>query len=68
MVDVSHLPLVCVGDEVTVFGGAPALTAAELAALNGTIAYEIVCAVGVRVPRVYLREGRVVRVRDHLLS
>ena len=68
MVDVSRLPLVCVGDEVTVFGAAPALTAAELAELNDTIAYEIVCAVGVRVPRVYLREGRVVRVRDHLLS
>lgn len=68
MVDVSRLPLVCVGDEVTVFGCAPALSAAELAELNDTIAYETVCAVGVRVPRVYLRNGKIVRVRDNLLS
>ena len=67
MVDVSELPTVCVGDEVTVFGRTPALTAAELAALNDTIAYEIICAVGVRVPRVYLRQGRVVCVRDNLI-
>lgn len=68
MVDVSHVPLLCVGDEVTMFGCAPAMTADELAECNETIGYEIVCAVGVRVPRVYLREGRVVCVRDHLLS
>jgi alanine racemase len=56
-----------VGDEVTVFGCSPALTAAERAALNGTVAYEMICAVGVRVPRVYLRDGKVVCVRDHLI-
>lgn len=67
MVDVSELATVCVGDEVTVFGRAPALTATELAALNDTIAYEIICAVGVRVPRVYLRQGRIVRVCDNLI-
>ena len=67
MIDVSELPTVCMGDEVTVFGQEPALTAQQLAELNGTIAYEILCAVGVRVPRVYLREGRVVHIEDHLL-
>lgn len=67
MVDVSELPVVCIGDEVAVFGQSPALTAQELAHLNGTIAYEIICSVGVRVPRVYLREGRVVHIEDHLL-
>ena len=68
MIDVSHVPSVCVGDEVTVFGRSPAMTADELARCNDTVAYEIICAVGVRVPRVYLREGRVVCVRDNLLS
>lgn len=67
MIDVSELPTVCMGDEVTVFGQTPALTAQRLAELNDTIAYEILCAVGVRVPRVYLREGRVVHIEDHLL-
>ena len=44
-----------VGDVVTVFGcgddGAP--TVAELAALAGTIPYELLCGVSLRVPRIY---------------
>ncbi len=48
------------GDEVTIFG--PALPAAEVASAAGTIAYELFCRVGRRVPRLYLREGRVVAV------
>lgn len=56
MLDVTDLPEVRVGDTATIFGrgtdGAP--TASELAALAGTIPYEIVCAVSKRVPRIYL--------------
>jgi alanine racemase len=48
------------GDEVLVFG--EALPAAEVAAAAGTIAYELLCRVGPRVPRVYLRGGRPVAV------
>lgn len=48
------------GDEVTVFG--PGLPAAEVAAAAGTIAYELFCRVGRRVPRLYVRGGRVVAV------
>jgi alanine racemase len=47
-----------VGDEAILFGrqdGAE-ITATEIADLLGTINYEIVCAVGSRVPRVYLNE------------
>ncbi len=44
-------------DEATLFGYTPgAPTAEELANLCGTIAYEITCNVGTRVPRVY-RDG-----------
>ena len=67
MVDISHIPGVCLGDEVTVFGRAPAMTADEVARVGATVGYEILCAVGVRVPRVYLRGGRVVDIQDHLL-
>ena len=67
MIDVSALPLVCMGDEVTVFGQSPALTAQQLAELNGTIAYEIICAIGVRVPRVYTQKGCTVHIEDHIL-
>ncbi|UQZ82139.1 Alanine racemase [Paenibacillus konkukensis] len=62
MVDVTGLPDVRVGDEVTVYGGDPRDGAGasidEVAALAGTINYEIVCAVAKRVPRVYRRHRR----------
>ncbi|HEU5163680.1 MAG TPA: alanine racemase [Thermoanaerobaculia bacterium] len=58
-VDVTDLPFVAPGDEVTLMGrdGADEITAEELAAKLGTISYEILCDVGKRVPRVY-RDGR----------
>ena len=43
------------GDEVTVFG--PALPVTEVAAAANTIPYELLCRVGPRVPRLYLRAG-----------
>lgn len=52
MVDVTDIPDVRVGDVATVFGdGAPV---EELAAIAGTISYELLCAPSPRVPRVYL--------------
>lgn len=47
-----------VGDEVVVFGAAPAPTAADWAAACGTIGYEIVTRIGPRVPRVYVNAGQ----------
>ena len=67
MLDVSHIDDVQIGDEVTVFGTAPALTAEEMAAQNGTIGYEIVCGVGERVPRLYVEDGRIVDSLDNLM-
>jgi len=52
MIDVTDLPHVRVGDEVTVFGDGRPIE--ELADLAGTITYELCCAVSSRVPRVYL--------------
>jgi alanine racemase len=56
MVDVSHVPGVKVGDAATLFGrdGKAFLPVEEMAANAGTISYEILCAIGERVPRVYL--------------
>ncbi len=53
VVDVSGIESVNVGDEVTVFGRAPAMTTTDVAKTLGTINYEIVCDVGKRVPRIY---------------
>ena len=67
MLDVTHIDGVQIGDEVTVFGTAPALTAEEMASVNGTIGYEIVCGVGERVPRLYVENGTVVDTLDNLM-
>ena len=64
MIDLTALPHVQVGDEVEVFGRRADVDA--LAALAGTIPYELTCAVSKRVPRVYLRGGEVVE-RELLL-
>ena len=55
MVDLTDLPEVQVGDELEVFGTHHPV--GELAALAGTIPYELTCAVSRRVPRVYLQNG-----------
>ena len=55
MVDVTRVPDVRVGDEAVLIGrqGAEEITVDEIAALTGTISYEVLCRVGARVPRVY---------------
>lgn len=41
------------------------ITVEEIAALSGGFTYEIVCDIGKRVPRVYLRGGKVVGAKDY---
>ena len=55
MVDVTDIPGAAFGDEVTLAGrdGDEEITMDEVAALCGTISYELICSVGRRVPRVY---------------
>lgn len=55
MLDVSNVPGVKVGDTATFFGrdGKAFIPVEEQASLAGTISYELLCAVGQRVPRIY---------------
>ena len=57
MLDVTAIEGVAVGDEVTVFGG-DGESLEALAERLGTISYELICALGVRLPRVYTRSGK----------
>ena len=61
MVDVTHIPGVCAGDVVTIFGtdGSETITADEVADKAQTIGYELVCGIAPRVPKVYLKNGEV---------
>ncbi len=57
MLDVTHIPGVAVGDEVTLLGcdeHGNCIHAEELAEWAGTIPYEIFCGISKRVPRVYI--------------
>lgn len=65
MVDLTGLPDVCEGDEVEIFGGRQSVD--ELAAVLGTIPYELTCAVSKRVPRLYIQGGGVVERSLRLL-
>ncbi len=58
MLDVSEIDCQ-VGDVVTVFGADRLCSADALARRNGTIHYEIVCAIGERVPRAFISGGRI---------
>ena len=57
MIDVSNVPNVKVGDEVIVMGsdGVNTILADDIADATGTINYEICCAFGQRLPKVYVR-------------
>lgn len=68
MIDVSGICGVEMGDEVILLGesGERSVDADELARLGDTISYEILCAVGKRVPRVYLRDGDAIRVINYM--
>ncbi|HZG86193.1 alanine racemase [Paenibacillus sp.] len=58
-----------VGDEVVLFGaqGGESIAVEELASKLGTINYEITCMVSHRVPRVYVKGGRVAEFHNPLL-
>ena len=58
MIDLTGKMGVDVGSEVEVFGKQNSIN--DLAALAGTISYELTCAVSKRVPRIYIRNGKVV--------
>ena len=57
-----------VGDEVVLMGsqGDQTIAAEEIAARSHSISYEVLCAVGKRAPRVFLREGEPAKVEPRL--
>mgnify|MGYP000945820532 CR=1 FL=1 len=58
MVDVTDVPDVKLGDEVVLMGSQGDLTilADEIGEKTGTINYEVVCAFGQRLPKIYIRD------------
>lgn len=70
MIDVTDVNNISIGDEVILFGkdGCAEVAVEELAEKMGTINYEILCMVGKRIPRIYIRNGEVQKVHNYLLD
>ena len=64
MADVSDIPETEVGDVATLFGrdGEEEIFADDVATVAQTIGYELVCGITKRVPRVYMRGGKVDKI------
>ncbi len=67
MVDVTEIEDVAENDEVTLIGadGKEQITMEELGGLSGRFNYELACDLGKRIPRVYLKDGKVLKTKNH---
>ena len=67
MVDVTDIDGVSFGDNVTLIGkdGNETITVEDLSKLSGRFNYEFVCDLGKRIPRVFVRDGKVAEQVDY---
>lgn len=68
MIDITECGSVNVGDEVIVMGEANGISnnADDIAKNLGTISYEILCMVSKRVPKVYIKNGNIIKVKNYV--
>jgi alanine racemase len=69
MVDVSHIDGLRVEDEVTLIGCEDGnyITAEEIGSMSESFNYEVVCGIGRRVPRIYEKNGEIIRYVSYLM-
>ena len=67
MVDVTDIDGVSFGDNVTLIGrdGNEAITVEDLSELSGRFNYEFICDLGKRIPRVFVRDGKIAEQVDY---
>ena len=67
MVSVDDIPEAVEGDEVTLIGrdGELEITMEQLGDLSGRFNYELACDLGKRIPRVYVKNGRITATKDY---
>ncbi len=70
MIDVTNVNNISNGDEVILFGkgNESELPVESLAEKMGTINYEILCMVGKRIPRIYIKNGALQGIHNYLLD
>ena len=64
MVDATEIPDVALGDEAVLFGeqGGATITLEEVAERAETLPYEVLCSMGKRVVRIYVRDGKPAKI------
>lgn len=71
MIDVTNVNNIDRGDEVIIFGcgceGSESVSIDDLAAWLETINYEVACVIGKRIPRIYTKDGKAVKVLNYLM-
>ena len=67
MVSLADIPEAEEGDMVTLIGrdGGEQITMEELGELSGRFNYELACGLGKRIPRVYVKGGKVTATKDY---
>lgn len=67
MVDVTDIDGVSFGDNVTLIGkdGNEIITVEDLSALSGRFNYEFICDLGKRIPRVFVKDGKIAEQVDY---
>lgn len=67
MVDVTDIEGVSFGDNVTLIGkdGKETISVEDLSDLSGRFNYEFICDLGKRIPRVYVRDGKIAEQVDY---
>lgn len=67
MVDVTDIEGVSFGDKVTLIGrdGNETISVEKLSELSGRFNYEFICALGKRIPRVYVKNGKIAEQVDY---
>lgn len=68
MIDVTDIKGLKVGDEVILMGQSEncKFNADDMAEILGTINYEIICLISKRVPRVYIKNNKTVKIRNYI--
>jgi alanine racemase len=68
MIDITELKDIKIGDEVILMGESESnrFNGDDIAKLIGTINYEVTCMISKRVPRVYIKDGEIVKVRNYV--
>ncbi len=68
MIDVTHIKNVSIGDDVILIGNQldKVITAEEIASIIGTINYEVVCMIGKRIPRAYIKNNSILKTISYI--